>query len=90
MEIEGEMWFVVVLLAILIGFLGAAILGTIYEDKIILSKETANKICFELTGEAGVIALDYDEDKNLDLIERGELYCQLPSYDKTHLIKVGK
>jgi len=45
----------------------------------------------DLTNESGVVAKDYrDFDEEVSPIEKGELYCQIPSYDETHLIKVGK
>jgi len=90
MEIEGEGWVIVVLFCIMLMLLATTITSEIYETKIILSQETANEICLVITEEEGTIALDYDDGNNKGLIRRGELYCQIPSYDKTHLIKVGE
>ncbi len=76
-------------------FFGACICGLIYEGvsnkRITLSQETADKICLDLTNESGVVAkdyLDFNSDENKP-IEKGELYCQIPSYDEKQLIKVG-
>jgi len=89
-EIEGGEWWGVFFLALCLIAMGCCVGILIYENKIVLSQETADKICLELTEVEGVTALDYDEGTNSELIEKGELYCQIPSYDETHLIKVGK
>jgi len=90
MEIEGADWIGVFIMALFLIAIGVCIGCLIYENKIVLSQETADKICFDLTEKEGVIALDYNDGTNADLIDKGELYCQIPSYDETHLIKVGK
>jgi len=90
MKMEGIDWFGVVLMFLLLIFVGMCIGVAIYEPKIVLSQETANKICLDLTNEEGVVAKDWqDFESGEEPIEKGELYCQIPSYDKTHLIKVG-
>ena len=73
--------------------LGIGLGGGIQQSltKIDLSQETADKICMDLTNESGVVAKDYrdfngNENKP---ISKGELYCQIPSYDATQLIKIG-
>ncbi len=91
MELDGIEWVLVILVGLLLILIGFAIGDTIKDKNIILSQETGDKICLDLTNESGVVAKDYEDfgEENKP-IERGELYCQVPSYDKTHLIKVGK
>ena len=91
---DGEYIVGLIFGTVLILLLGICIGGLIQERivDIALSQETADKICFDLTGEEGVVAkdyLDFNSGENRPL-EKGELYCQIPSYDETHLIKVGK
>jgi len=90
MEIEGGEWIGVTIILLILMFSGGIFGYMVAEEHIIISQETGDKICFDLTGEDGVKALDYDMGNNADLMEKGELYCQLPSYDATQLIKVGK
>jgi len=80
-------------------FLGLLLLGigigvglVIGEGSIALSQETADKICLDITGEEGVVAKDWSDFSGGENkpIEKGELYCQIPNYDSTQLIKVGK
>ena len=89
---DGEIVGLIVVSIFLLG-LGIMIGGLIQEGRvdIELSQETADKICLDITGEEGVVAKDWlDFSGNINKpIERGELYCQIPSYDSTHLIKVG-
>ena len=83
-----------VILVIVLALIGGISIGGLIKSAITdmeISQETGDKICFDLTLEEGVVAKDY-EDFNGDRskpIEKGELYCQIPSYDETHLIKVG-
>jgi len=91
MKIEGTDWILIIWLMILFlvsaGFIGSEI----GKANIGLSQETADKICFELTGQEGVAAKDWgDFVTGKQPIEKGELYCQIPSYDSTQLIKVGE
>ncbi len=90
----GDVDGVWVILIMLISLLFGMLIGAIIEDAtadIELSQETADKICLDLTNESGVVAKDYEDFGNENKpIEKGELYCQVPSYDETHLIKVGK
>lgn len=90
-EIEGGEWIGVVIIFLLFITLGFAIGYSVDGKQISLSQETADKICLDLTNESGVVARDWwDYASGKEPIERGELYCRLPSYDATHLIKVGK
>ncbi len=82
-----------VLLLVLVFGMGMLVGGeiSVSEEGISISHETADKICFDLTGEEGVAAKDWwDFDREKEPIGKGELYCQVPSYDSTQLIKVGK
>ncbi len=87
-------WIIfVVILALGAGIMIGCLIGSIPRD-IELSQETGDKICLDLTNESGVVAKDYFDFQNDGVtgntpIEKGELYCQVPSYDATHLIKVG-
>ncbi len=78
---------------IVIGLLLGVLIGASIEDSLTdieLSQETGDKICLDLTNESGVIARDYEDfEVENSPIKKGELYCQVPSYDETHLIKVG-
>lgn len=90
MEIEGGDWWGVFFFVLVLIAGSVAITILIHgEINIVLSQETANKICSDLTNESGVKAIDYNEGSNADLIDKGELYCQIPSYDQTYLIRVG-
>lgn len=61
----------------------------VQNNRIVLSQETADVICQKLTGNESAIAKDRWDFGDESPIESGELYCQIPSYDETHLIKVG-
>ena len=91
-EIEGGEWLCVAFLFLCVIGVGICIGATIADGgkDIEVSQETADKICLEITGEEGVVAKDWwDYGYGKEPMEKGELYCQLPSYDETHLIKVG-
>ena len=76
------------LFGLMVGTLITGIDGN--KSEIDISQETADKICLDLTQEEGVIAQDWwDFGRGKEPIEKGELYCQLPTYDSTQLIKVG-
>ena len=84
---------VIAICLILISLLFGVLIGALRENAstdIKLSQETGDKICLDLTNESGVIAKDYEDfGEENNPIKKGELYCQIPSYDETHLIKVG-
>ena len=89
-DVDGGLVILIMLISLLFGILIGAIIEDATAD-IELSQETADKICLDLTNESGVVAKDYEDFGNENKpIEKGELYCQVPSYDETHLIKVGK
>ena len=94
MKLDSFEWSIIILLGICLVLIGIAIGIEIGNKGIVLSQETADKICLDLTNESGVVAKDYyafehDGFEDNTKIAKGELYCQLPSYDETHLIKVG-
>ncbi len=91
MKLDSFEWSIIILLGICLVLIGIGIGIEIDNKKIALSQETADKICLDLTNESGVVAKDYGDFDNYENkpISKGELYCQIPSYDETHLIKVG-
>ncbi len=92
MEFETYDWILVVVFSLLF-LMGGMLIGFELAGDITISQETGDKICLDLTNENGVVAKDYhdflSEDSNLIPIGKGELYCQVPTYDSTSLIKVG-
>ena len=89
MKVDSFEWSIIILIGILLIVIGICVGIEINNKRIMLSQETADKICFDLTLEEGVVAKDYKDFGENKPIQRGELYCQIPSYDETHLIKVG-
>lgn len=90
MGLEIEDWVGIIVAILMFIFVGAMIGEAHYGKQIILSHNTADKICSDLTNQSGTIAMDYHDFKmDNPPIKEGELYCKTPSYDSTQLIKVG-
>ena len=91
MKLDNFEWFIIIWVGILLILIGICIGVEIDSKNITFSQETGDKICLDITNESGVIAKDYESFNGVENkpIAKGELYCQIPSYDSTHLIKVG-
>jgi len=89
-ECGGEIIFFIIAGTLLVFFMMAMVYWEVHHDNIVLSHEIANIICQKLTGNKSAKAMDWwDFPKDSKPIEKGELYCKLPSYTSTQKIKVG-
>jgi len=93
---DNEDWESIIFAAAVAFLLGMAITLIIYSSMernyIKISQETADDICYQLTGNESVVAKDYWDFSNDGIeghpIEKGKLVCELPSYDSTQNIVV--
>ena len=77
------------LICFLIGFLFLLIIFAIVDgNSIKISQETANDLCIQVTGNETAIAKDWGDYAIPKPIERGQIVCELPSFDSTHNIVV--
>lgn len=63
------------------------ILYFLEEDSKMINQETANDLCIKITGNESTIAKDY-WDYSQPTIKKGQIVCELPSYDSTQNIIV--
>ena len=55
---------------------------------ITISQETADDLCIGLTGNESAIAIDGWHKSSEGIIEKGQITCEIPSYDSTHNIVI--
>ncbi len=63
-----------------------------YDNNLRINQQTGNDFCIQITGDENAIAKDwwsYGQNENRP-IEKGQLVCEIPSYDSTHNIVVKK
>jgi len=78
------LFFGAVIVLVVFGFVGHAEPTDKY---ITINQETANDLCIHLTGNETAIAKDWWNYQNKP-IDKGQIVCELPSYDSTHNIVV--